>query len=186
NSWPLPQTTTATTTRMIAPITKAPIRAGFVFLPMLGPRAVAALLAPREERAHARILRLLAQHPWRAARDQHAALGVEEHAVVGDGEDARQLVRHHDDRRAQAVPQLEDEIVQPSRADRIEPRRGLVEEQHLGVERDRARQAGALLHAAADLRRVVILESAQADERELEGRHLTDVRRAQVRVFAER
>src|SRR5882762_8860457 len=136
----------ATTASTAAPTTNAPIRAGLVFLPMLAPRSVAAFLPPRQEFTHPRIGRLRAQLPRRATRDHRAALGVEEDAIVGDREDARQLVRHHDDRRPEAVPELEDELVQAPRADRVEARRGLVEEQHLGVERDRAREAGSLLH----------------------------------------
>ena len=60
---------------------------------------------------------------------------IEKHAVVTDGENARQLVGHHHHRGPQTVAQLENQIVEQPRADRIEARRRLVEEQ---APRDRA------------------------------------------------
>ena len=108
----------------------------------------------RQEAAHRRDRRSGRAAPsGRPLRDHRPRLDVEEDAVVADGEDARQLVRDDDDRRAEAVAQLEDQVVEQARADRVEAGRRLVEEQDLGIERHGARQAGALLHAAADLRR---------------------------------
>ncbi len=77
----------------------------------------------------------------------------------------------------QAVAQLEDQVVEQARADRIEPGRRLVEEQDVGIERHGARQAGALLHAAADLRRKEVLEALEADQRQLERGDLADLGR---------
>jgi hypothetical protein len=76
---------------------------------------------------HLRIGAFGKQLPRVADGDLRLALRIQEYAVVTDREDARQLMRHHDDRRAQAVAQLEDQIVEQSRADRIEPGRGFVE-----------------------------------------------------------
>ena len=44
--------------------------------------------------------------------DHGARLHVEKHAVGGDGENAGQLVRDHHDGRAQAVAQLQDQVVE--------------------------------------------------------------------------
>ena len=46
-----------------------------------------------------------------------------------------------------------DQLVERRRRDRIEARGRLVEEQQLGIERERARKAGALDHAARQLGR---------------------------------
>ena len=97
-----------------------------------------------------------------------------------------QLVRDDHDGRAEAVAQLEDQVVEQARADRVEAGGRLVEEEDLGIERHGARQAGALLHAAADLRGIVVLEALQPDQRELERRHLADLGGAEVGVLAER
>src|SRR5262249_53743926 len=111
---------------------------------------------------------------------------VEEDAVVADGEDARQLVGDDDDRRLQAVAQLEDQLVEQPRADRIQSGRGLVEEENLRIQRHGARQSGALLHAAADLRGVEVLESLQADQCQLERRYLANLRLGEAGELFER
>src|SRR6516162_2135339 len=103
-----------------------------------------------------------------SARDLGARFRVQEDAVVGDGEDARELVGDHDDRRAEVGAQLEDQVVEQARAYRIESGRRLVEEQNVRIERHRAREPGALLHAAAYLVGVEILEALEPDQRELE------------------
>src|SRR5438034_1025014 len=101
-----------------------------------------------------------------AGRDHRLRLGVEEHAVAGDREDAGQLMGHDHHRRAEAIAQLEEEDV--------------------GVERHGPGQAGALAHAAADLRGIELLEASQADQRELQRDELGDLRRREPRVLAER
>ena len=100
--------------------------------------------------------------------DRRARLGVQEDAVVADGEQARQLVADHDDGGAEAVPQLQDQVVQPLRGDRVQPRRGLVEEQDVGVERERAGEAGALAHAAGEFRGHPPAGGAEPDQGELQ------------------
>src|SRR6266478_201390 len=115
-----------------------------------------------------------------------SCLGVEEDAVVGDREDARQLVRDDDHRRSEAVSQGEDELVEEARADRIEAGRRLVEEEHLRIERHGAREPRALLHAPADLRREVVLEAPEPHERELQGGDLADLRRRERGELLER
>src|SRR5712671_6531028 len=178
---PDPKTTMATTASATAPTTKAPIT---VFLVCL---ATARLLAAGQEGAHPQVLRF-GQKLLRITRSDHRlAFPVQEHRVVADGKDAGELVRHDHDGGAEAVAQIEDEIVEPPRAHRVKPRRRLVEEEDVRVERHRARQAGALRHAAADLRRVVILEARETDERELERRKRGDLLCANgVSVFLQR
>src|SRR5262249_2939084 len=138
-----------------------------------------------EEAADALLPAGLEQIARRPLREQRLRLGVEEDALVGDREDARELVRHDDEGSLQAGAQLEDQVVEQARADRVEAGARLVEEEDLGIERHRAREAGALLHAAADLARVVLLEAAQADQRELERRDLADLGRLEIGVGLE-
>ena len=57
------------------------------------------------------------------------------------------------DGQAEALLQVADQLVEVGGADRVEAGGRLVEEQDLGVERQRARQAGALAHAAGQLAR---------------------------------
>ena len=118
--------------------------------------------------------------------DHSFADGVEEDGVVADGEDARQFVGHDDDGGAQAVAQFEDEVVEQPRADRVEPGRGLVEEQDLGIERHRPGEPGAFLHPAADLGRVIVLEAGEADQRQLECGHLADAGGWQISELLQR
>ncbi len=106
--------------------------------------------------------------------------------VVADVEDAGQLVRHHDDGGPETVAQLEDQVVEPLRADRIEAGRGLVEEQDVGIERHGARQTGALAHAAADLGRIESLEPAQPDQRQFQRHQFGDLGGAEFCVFVQR
>src|SRR5689334_4086136 len=135
-SFPDPQIVTARTPSAIAPTTNAPITTGLAFLPMAWLRS-GALPTPGQKVLHPRVRRVREELARRPRGGDRPALGVEEDAVVADREDARQLVRHHHDGGAQAVAQLEDQVVEPARADRIEPRRWLVEEEDVRVERDR-------------------------------------------------
>src|SRR2546427_7772902 len=166
---PEPKTVMPAAASATAPTTNAPMSVFLACLPTVH------LLPAGQEGPHPRILRS-GQELFRVARGDHRlALAVEEHRVVGDGEDALELVRHHHDGGAEAVPQIEDQVVEPPRAQRVEARRGLVEEEDVRIERHRARQTGALPHAAADLRGVVVLESRQTDQRELERRDRGDL-----------
>src|SRR5262249_40849846 len=82
------------------------------------------------------------------------------------------------------VAPLEDQVVEQARAYRIESGRRLVEEQDVRIERHRARQPRALLHAAADLVGVEVLETLEPDQRELKRRDLADLRRSQIGELA--
>src|SRR6266566_2149071 len=174
----------AVTASVTAPTTKAPISVALGRLPMISLHSV--FRAARQEAAHLEVRRVREEVPRRAVRDAGPRLRIEEDAVVPDREDARQLVRHDDDGRAEAVAKFEDEVIEEPGGYRVEPRRRLVEEDHLRVESDRPRHARSLLHAAADFGRVVLLEALQADEGELQGGDLADLGRAEVRVLLER
>lgn len=77
--------------------------------------------------------------------------GVQEYCLGRYGEDARELVRHHDERGPQTVAQLQNQVVQETRADRIEAGGWLVDEQDLGIEGHGSREPGSLAHPATDL-----------------------------------
>jgi hypothetical protein len=72
--------------------------------------------------------------------------------VVGDDEE----------RRLDLGVEVDDQLVQVGGADRVEAGVGLVEQQDLGVEHERAGQAGALAHAAGDLAGELLLRAGEA------------------------
>ena len=76
--------------------------------------------------------------------------------------------------------------VERRRRDRIEARRRLVEEQDRRIERHRARDAGALLHAAGELGGQMAGERLEPDQRQLHPRDEVDRVVGQVRVHLER
>src|SRR5262249_12862198 len=125
-------------------------------------------LSPLQEGTYLGIVRRVAELLRVAERHLGARLGVEEDGAVADREDARELGSRPDERGAEALPQLEDRVVEAPRAERIEAGGGLAEKHPLGIERHGPRQAGAFAHPAADLGRVEILEARQPDERQLE------------------
>jgi hypothetical protein len=126
------------------------------------------VVAAVEETSDLRVGAVIAQINGVAGRGHGSRLRIEKHAVIANGEDTRQLVSDDHDGCAQTVAELQDEPIEQVRADRIEPGRRLVEEQHLGIERHRPRQSGPFLHPAADLRWEVVLKALQPDQRQLE------------------
>src|SRR5258706_2711497 len=110
------------------PITKAPMRAGRVFLAM-GFLRWAVLSAAGEELEHARIVALGNELPGRSGRDLAMGGGIEHHGTVADGVDAGELVRHHHDRGPEAGPEVEEQLVETPSGDGIEARRRLVEKE---------------------------------------------------------
>src|ERR1700731_3452608 len=136
NSWvlrnrlPEPNTTTAAKIRPIAPRTNAPTVAGLIRLPMI-PRWLVRFVvffSASQESPHAGIFAILEQVLRVAFRNYGLALRVEKNAVVADRKNARELVSHDDDRRAEVVAQLQDQIVEQPRTYRIEAGRRLVKE----------------------------------------------------------
>src|SRR5918993_829779 len=60
--------------------------------------------------------------------------------AVADAEERREIVAHDDDRNAQALVELHDQIVDAAGGERIEIRGRLVQKKYSRVERERARQ----------------------------------------------
>ena len=58
---------------------------------------------------------------------------------------------------------LLDQLAQQRGADRVQAGVGLVEEHDVGLEHERAREAGALAHAAGELVRHLVAGVAEAD-----------------------
>ncbi len=92
----------------------------------------------------------------------------------------------HHDGRAQAFLELEDEVIEPPRADRVQSGGGLIKKENIRIKRHGPGQPRPLAHAAAYFRGVKLLESGQPHQRELEEHQLPDLRGRQVGVFAER
>src|SRR6185295_7498600 len=82
----------------------------------------------------------------RRGSELHQPPEPEERGLVRDARRLLQVVGHDHDR--VILLQLVDQLLDPERRDRVERRAGLVHQQHLGLDRDRARDAQAL-HLAA-------------------------------------
>jgi len=81
-------------------------------------------------------------------RDGRLRLGIQKHAVIADGKQARQFMADDDDRGTESIAQLQNQVVQPPGCHRIQPRRWFVKEQYVRIERECPREADALSHAA--------------------------------------
>src|SRR5690606_28486829 len=109
-----------------------------------------AFTAAGQELVHLIARRMVPQVCGTAERSHRLRRYVQEQCAVRDPEDALEVMRHDDDGRTEARLQLEDQVVETARTDRVEAGRRLVEEQHIRIERDRARECRALAHAATD------------------------------------
>ena len=134
--------------------------------------------------AHPRVIRV--KHRLHGADDQHPFFG-QDGDTVANRVQAVQVVGHHEHGEAEGPLQAEHELIKGGGADRIEAGGGLVEEQDVGVERERAREPGALAHAPRQLGRVLggglRGEPHHAD---LEGGDLVDQSRTEIGVLLER
>src|SRR5690606_40841816 len=84
-------------------------------------------------------------------------------------------------------PQREDELVEGRCADRVQRGGGFVEEQDVGVERERARERRALDHATREVRgELVARDRRQPGERDLERRQLRRLAPRQPGVLDQR
>ena len=93
--------------------------------------------------------------------------------TVASKVEAVQVVRHHEDREPERALERQDEIVELGRGDGVEAGRRLVEEDDLGIERQRARQGDALGHAARKLGgKFIAIGASEAHHFELGGRDL--------------
>ncbi len=75
------------------------------------------------------------------------------HAVIGKNGDTVancvktvQIVGHHEDGQTQRLLEPTDQLIKRGGADRIEPSRGFVEEENIGIESQRPCQPGAFAH----------------------------------------
>src|SRR5512138_258657 len=194
NQWRPARTRTAAAARASAPRTKTPISVGLTFLTISGPSSArgGGLPAP-QERLHGGVRRFGKQGLRIAARDDRVPLCIQEHRIVADGEDARQLVSDDHDRAAETLPELEDQVVEAPGADRVEPGGRLVQEEDIRVEGHRPRQSCPFLHPAAELGGIEVLEAGQPDERQLQAGHLAaladrevrELRQGQLHVLAQ-
>ena len=83
--------------------------------------------------------------------------------------------------------QVDHQLVEAGRGDRIQPGRRLVQKQQRGIERQRPRQRGALDHAAGELRRQLRAGvERQADHAQAQLRQRLERRVRSVEVLADR
>ena len=119
----------------------------------------------------------------RAVRE-HPAF-VQQREVVADDPRARNVVGH-DDQRGAAALGLDQQVVDLLGGDRIEAGARLVDEQDRRVERHGPRQSGALLHAARQIARHLVVVPFQSDGGELLPGALADLAVGPVGVAAHR
>ena len=65
---------------------------------------------------------LIAQSSRCTVGDGRLRFGIQEHAVIANAEQARELVTHHDDGYAETIAQLPDQIIEVSCGHRIKSR----------------------------------------------------------------
>src|SRR5690606_29260378 len=119
---------TRVTIRIAAPMrTNAPILAGLAGLLISGCRSF--LAAAGEERPHRRIARA-DEFAGRTRRRHRAGDVIQENRVIGHGKNTVEFVRHHHDRRAKVVAQMQNQLIEPARSERVEAGGRLVEEQN--------------------------------------------------------
>src|SRR5258706_3747658 len=90
------------------------------------------------------------------------AVGHHDHAI-GKQHRLVHVVRHHQHRGAGLVDDAHQLVLQRRARERVERAERLVEEQHLRLDRKRARDADALLHAARDFIRIFMFGLRQAN-----------------------
>ena len=64
---------------------------------------------------HLRVAAAVAQRARRAVRDRGMRRGIQEYAVIGDREQARQFVADQHDGLSEAIAKLQDQVVEPAR-----------------------------------------------------------------------
>ena len=129
---------------------------------------------------------MIAEFCWVSCGSLGTGGSIEENRVVSDRKNTGELVGDDYDGRAETVAEAQDEVVETARAERIESGTGLVEEEDFRIERHGAGDAGAFVHAAADLGGIVVLVAREADEGELIGNELADGLGRQSGVFFQR
>src|SRR4051812_20660197 len=84
-------------------------------------------------------------------------------------------MRDKEDRGAGRAPDLPQLALHGATCLSIERAEGLIHEQHLGLVGERARNLDALLHAARQFRRVLVLLAGEADELKVSPRRYTPI-----------
>ena len=92
----------------------------------------------------------------------HDIAAVDQNDAVGDQEGAGQFVGHHHHAHGVGFLEVQDQIVDTRRGDRVQARGRFVEEQDLGIHGHGTGESGALLHASAQLRGAVDSRSRSA------------------------
>ena len=84
--------------------------------------------------------------------------------AVGELHGFVDVMRHEDDRLPFRLPDPQQLAAHDQPGDGIERAERLVEEEHVGIDRERARHFHALLHAARKLLRIRVLEALEPDQ----------------------
>src|SRR3954447_15505022 len=105
--------------------------------------------------------------------------------VLGDALGGHDVVRDHDVGAAVLLVDLLDQLAQQRGADRVEAGVGLVEEHDVGVEHERAGEAGALAHPARELVRHLVVRALEADLAQAAADDLLDLVLALVGVLTQ-
>ena len=145
-------------------------------------------IAPRNHAAHPvgvaheagdeRVARLLVELARRAFLRDHRPVHHDD--AVGDGHRLGLVVRDVDDGEAQTLLQVADLLAHLAAQPRVEVRQRLVEQQHLRLEHERARDGDALLLAAGELGRQPRVEAGEPDGRQRGARLLVRLRACAV------
>ena len=89
--------------------------------------------------------------------------------LVGEQDGLVHIVRDHEHRLVRGLHDLQQLVLDGAAGQRIERAEGFVEQQHLGLDGEGARDADALLHAAREFRRLLVDRVAEADHFEVAG-----------------
>src|SRR4051812_23614106 len=178
---PAPRIASALTTASVASGRCVTVRARRLRLTSLHPERAARLA--REELPHELVVRV-EQLLRRTGLDDPAL--PQDRDVLGHAARGHDVVRDHDVGAAVLLVDLLDQLAQERGAHRIEPRVGLVEEHDLGVEHERAREAGPLAHAARELVRHLVAGAAEPNLLEPPADDVVDLVLALVGVLAQR
>src|SRR5664280_307567 len=110
----------------------------------------------------------------------------EQSHAVRDSEDDLEVVGDRDRRRLEPGAHFLDHLHDDVRRDRVEARRGFVEEENLGLQRDRPRKAHPPPHPSRELGRALFLDAGQAHELEALRHAIGDLLLRLLRVARER
>src|SRR5437899_2641258 len=97
-------------------------------------------LATGEKSSYPWIGGMVAQFLGIALCAHSLGVGIKEDRVVSDGEDAGQFMGHDHDSCPQTIAQLQDQLVQVARKDRVQPGRRFIEKKDFRVQRHSAGQ----------------------------------------------